>query len=89
MGSQSPIKVSEQTKERVRYLAALSDVTQAEVVDRAVEEYAARHAEAIAEGIERARMVLSGGDAAIASHLLGVPAEDIQRVSGSSGGETG
>jgi predicted transcriptional regulator len=82
MVSQAPIKVSGQTKERIRYLAALTDVTQAEVVDRAVEEYAARHADAIAAGIERARMVLAGGDVAIASHLLGVPPEDVQRVAG-------
>jgi predicted transcriptional regulator len=82
MASQAPIKVSEHTKERIRYLAALTDATQAEVVDRAVEEYAARHANAIAEGIERARLVLSGGDVAVAAHLLGVPAEDIQRVAG-------
>jgi len=86
MASQSPIKVSEQTKERIRYLAALADVTQAEIVDRAVEEYAARHADAIAERIERARLVLAGGDVAIASHLLDVPAEDIRRVAGSSDG---
>jgi len=84
MASQSPIKVSEQTKERIRYLAALADVTQAEIVNQAVEEYAARHADVIAEGIERARLVLAGGDVAIASHLLGVPAEDIQRIAGSS-----
>lgn len=85
MASQAPIKVSGQTKERVRYLAALADVTQAEIVDRAVEEYAARHADAIAEGIERARLVLAGGDVAIASHLLNVPTEDIQRIAGSPG----
>jgi predicted transcriptional regulator len=84
VASQSPIKVSEQTKERIRYLAALADVTQAEIVNRAVEEYAARHADAIAEGVERARLVLAGGDVAIAAHLLGVPAEDIQRIAGSS-----
>jgi predicted transcriptional regulator len=82
MAGQAPIKVSEQTKERIRYLAALTDATQAEIVDRAVEEYAARHAAAIAEGIERARLVLAGGDVAIAAHLLDVPAEDIQRVAG-------
>jgi predicted transcriptional regulator len=86
MANQSPIKVSEQTKERIRYLAALTDVTQADIVDRAVEEYAARHADAIAEGIERARLVLAGGDVAIASHLLDVPAEDIQRIAGLSDG---
>jgi hypothetical protein len=86
MASQSPIKVNEQTKERIRYLAALGDVTQAEIVDRAVEEYAARHADVIAEGIERARLVLAGGDAAIAAHLLGVPAQDIERIAGFSDG---
>jgi len=82
MASQSPIKVSEATKERIRYIAALTDATQAEVVDRAVEEYAARHADAIKAGIERARSVLAGGDAAIAAHLLDVPVEDIERVAG-------
>jgi predicted transcriptional regulator len=82
MASQSPIKVSEATKERIRYIAALTDATQAEVVDRAVEEYAARHAGAIQAGIERARSVLAGGETAIAAHLLDVPAEDIERVAG-------
>ena len=81
MANQAPIKVSEQTKERIRYLAALTDATQAQVVDRAVEEYAARHADAINQGIERARLVLAGG-AAIAAHLLDVPSEDIQRIAG-------
>jgi predicted transcriptional regulator len=82
MASQSPIKVSEATKERIRYIAALTDATQAEVVDRAIEEYAARHADAIQAGIERARSVLAGGETAIAAHLLDVPAEDIERVAG-------
>jgi hypothetical protein len=82
MAGQSPIKVSTATKERIRYIAALTDATQAEVVDRAVEEYAARHADAIAAGIERARSVLAGGETAIAAHLLDVPAEDIERVAG-------
>ena len=83
MANQAPIKVSGETKERIRYLAALTDATQAQVVDRAVEEYAARHADAINHGIERARLVLGGGDAAaIAAHLLDVPAEDIQRIAG-------
>ena len=82
MANQAPIKVSGATKERIRYLAALTDATQAQVVDRAVDEYAARHADAINQGIERARLVLAGGDADSAAHLLGVPAEDIQRIAG-------
>jgi predicted transcriptional regulator len=80
--SQAPIKVNEQTKERIRYLAALTDATQAEIVDRAVSEYSARHADDIAAGIERARAVLTSGDASIASYLLDESVEAIDRVAG-------
>jgi predicted transcriptional regulator len=79
---QAPIKVSGSTKERIRYLAALTNATQAEIVDRAVEEYAARHVDDIKQGIERARIVLTGGDAEIAAYLLDLPVEDIERVAG-------
>jgi hypothetical protein len=38
-----------------------------------------------AEDIERARRVLTEGDSAdVAAYLLGVPAEDVRRVSGGS-----
>lgn len=80
--SQAPIKVDERTKERIRYLAALIDTTQADVVDRAVREYAVRHADLIDKGINRARAVLAAGDAAVAANLLGVPVEDVERVAG-------
>ncbi len=80
MNSQSPIKVAEETKERIRYLAALVDTTQADVVDRAVREFAVRHADLIEKGIDRARSVLVGGDVAIAAHLLDVPLEAVERV---------
>ena len=82
MASQAPIKVSDQTKERIRYLAALTDATQADIVDRAVSEYATRHATDIAKGIERARAVLAGGDAAIAAHLLDVDPKAVERIAG-------
>jgi hypothetical protein len=82
---QSPIKVKEETKERIRYLAALVDTTQADVVDRAVQEYAVRHADLIEKGIDRARSVLAAGDAALAAHLLGRSFDDVQRVSGGAG----
>ncbi|MDZ4825958.1 MAG: hypothetical protein SGJ13_05760 [Actinomycetota bacterium] len=82
MSSQAPIKVSGDTKARIRYLAVLTDATQAEIVDRAVSEYASRHADVIAKGIDRARAVLAGGDVAIAAHLLGESPDAIERVSG-------
>jgi predicted transcriptional regulator len=81
MATQAPIKVNEQTKDRIRYLAAFTDATQADIVDRAVSEYAVRHADDIAKGIERAREVLSSGDAAIAAHLLVESTEDVEQVS--------
>jgi len=80
--AQAPIKVNVETKERIRYLAALVDTTQAEVVDRAVQEYAVRHADLIEKGIDRARSVLASGDVALAAHLLGKPLDAVQRVSG-------
>ena len=82
MAIQAPIKVNEQTKNRIRYLAALTDATQADIVDRAVSEYAVRHADDIAKGIERAREVLRGGDAVMAAHLLGESTETVELVSG-------
>jgi predicted transcriptional regulator len=80
--NQSPIKVSPQTKERVRYLAALTDTTQSQLVDRAIEEYTARHADLIEKGIDAARSVLAIGDVAIAAHLLDVPDEAVRRIAG-------
>ncbi len=81
--NQSPIKVSPQTKERIRYLAALTDTTQSQLVDRAIEEYTARHADLIEKGIDAARSVLAIGDVAIAAHLLDVPDEAVRRIAGS------
>lgn len=72
--------MSPQTKDRVRYLAALTDSTQTQLVDRAIEEYAVRHADLVEKGIANARAVLAGGDAAIAAHLLDVPEDAVRRV---------
>jgi hypothetical protein len=65
------------------YGAASTTATQTEDVDHVIEEYAARHPDAIKAGIELAQSVLvGGGDAAIAAHLLNVPLEDVERVDG-------
>lgn len=84
VATQSPIKVSAETKDRIRFLAALTDATQAEIVDRAIGEYAARHADEVAKGLDRAREVLSGGDAAIAALLLDESPAAVRRVAGRS-----
>ncbi len=82
MSTQAPVKVSQHTKDRIKYLAALTDTTQADIVDRAVTEFAARHTEDIAAGISRARDILAGGDAAIAAAFLGESPEAIARIAG-------
>jgi hypothetical protein len=82
MVTQAPLKVHSATKERIRYLSALEDVSQAEIVDRAVAEYAARHAADIQQGLDRAREALAGGPVATAGYLLGVPANDMARIAG-------
>ena len=85
---QVPIKVNVEKKMRIRYVAALVDTTQAEVVDRAVQEFAVRHADLIDQGIDRARSVLACGDAAVAAHLIARPLDHVQRVSGKASGAT-
>jgi hypothetical protein len=86
--AQAPIKVNVETTVRIRYLAALVDTTQAEVGDRAVQEFAVRHTDLIEKGIDRARSVLACGDAAVAAHLIGRPLDDVQGVSGRARGAT-
>jgi hypothetical protein len=55
MATQAPVKVSEATREKIRYAAALSEMTQTRLVEAAVDEYLARHAEELDQGIARAR----------------------------------
>jgi hypothetical protein len=68
--------------DHIRYLAALTDATQAEVVDRVVAEFAPRDADDVRKGTDRAAEAVSAGDAAIAALLLGALAEAVERVSG-------
>lgn len=82
MTSQAPIKVNGPTKELIRYLAAVIDTTQSDIVDRAVQEFAVRHADMIEKGLDRARSVLGAGDAAVAAHILDLPIEAVQGVAG-------
>jgi hypothetical protein len=81
-GAQSPIKVHESTKEKVRYAAAVVGIQQAELVERAVDEYVERHREEFGRRMERAREALLGGKASTLAYSAGVTAEDVERVGG-------
>ena len=80
--AQSPIKVHESTKEKVRYAASMTGLQQSEIVEKAVDEYVERHRDDFAERIERARQALLGGNAATIAYASGVSVEDVERLGG-------
>lgn len=79
---QSPIKVYEITRERIRHAALLAGCNQAEFVDRAVAEYVERHRDEFAQRMESAREALLGGKALTLAYSLGVNEDDVLRVGG-------
>jgi hypothetical protein len=68
--SDSPVKVSEETKERIRIAAAVSGRSQADILDAAVDEYITRHAQDFATGLKRARATLFEGQEAHVAYLM-------------------
>jgi predicted transcriptional regulator len=79
---QAPIKVSSTTKEKIQYVAALRAVSQARIVDEAIDEYVARHASELEAGLKRAHAALLKGPASLAAYVLEADAEAAERVSG-------
>jgi len=83
MANQAPVKVNPDTHARIRYLAALTNLTQGEVVERAVVEFAVRHPDLIEKGLDEARSVLNVHDnTSLAAYLLDMPEERVKRVAG-------
>jgi ribosomal 50S subunit-associated protein YjgA (DUF615 family) len=80
--AQSPIKVHEATKEKVRYAASMTGLQQSEIVEKAVDEYVERHRDEFAARIERARQALLGSEAAAIAYASGVTVEDVERLGG-------
>lgn len=87
--AQSPIKVHEATKEKVRYAALMAGLKQAELVERAVDEYVERHREDFAQRMAQAQQALLGGKSATLAYSLGVEEADVQRVGGVSSDQFG
>jgi hypothetical protein len=87
--AQSPIKVHESTKEKVRYAALMAGLKQAELVEQAVDEYVERHREDFGHRMERAREALLGGKASTVAYSAGVSEEDVQRVGGVTSDQLG
>lgn len=87
--AQSPIKVHESTKEKVRYAALMAGLKQAELVEQAVDEYVQRHRKEFTRRMERAHEALLGGKASALAYSLGVSEEDVARVGGVSPDQVG
>lgn len=87
--AQSPIKVHESTKEKVRYAALMAGLKQAELVERAVDEYVERHREEFGRRMEHAREALLGGKSSALAYSAGVSEEDVERVGGVELGQSG
>jgi hypothetical protein len=82
MRAQSPIKVHEATKEKVRYAALMAGLKQAEFVELAVDEYVEHHRELFAVRMERAHEALLGGKTSTLAYSVGVGEVDVERVGG-------
>lgn len=87
--AQSPIKVQESTKEKVRYAALMSGLQQAELVERAVDEYVERHRAEFGHRMERAREALLGGKASALAYASRVTTDDVARVGGVGTAQSG
>jgi hypothetical protein len=80
--AQSPIKVHQSTKEKVRYAASMTGLQQSEIVEKAVDEYVERHRDEFAVRIERAREALLGGEASALAYAAGATVDDVARLGG-------
>jgi hypothetical protein len=67
--SDTPLKVSKETKERVRLGAAILACTQGEFVDRAVARYLDENKDELQKRVDEARGALLGDDADLAAYL--------------------
>ena len=80
--AQSPIKVYPATKEKLRHAAGLIGCTQAELLDRMLDEFLANHREEFAGRLDEARAALLGDEHDVVAYALGVERSDVDAVAG-------
>jgi hypothetical protein len=79
--SDAPLKVSRETKEKVRLGAAMMACTQGEFVDQAVAEFLESHKEELSVRVDGARHALLGNKVDVIGYLLEVDPDEIRRIS--------
>jgi len=80
--AQSPIKVYEHTKAKVRHAASVKGITQAELLKIAVDEYVANHRENFAELLSEAKEALLGGTSVAVAYALELDDEEMAEIAG-------
>jgi hypothetical protein len=82
--AQAPVKAYPETKEKLRHAAGLIGCTQAELLDRMLEEFLETHREDFSERLDAARAALLGDPHDAVAFALGVERADIDAVAGAS-----
>ena len=67
----------------------MAGLKQAELVERAVDEYVERHRELFAQRMERAHEALLGGKTSTLAYSVGAGGADVERVGGVSSDQVG
>lgn len=80
--AQSPAKLYEHTKAKVRYAAAVQGVSHVELLEKAVDEYVANHREDFVELLAEAKTALLGGANATVAFALSLDDEQLAEVAG-------
>ncbi len=76
------LKVEAATKERLRYVAAIEDRAQYQVLDEALTEYIESHADRFRAGIDRMSALLQRGDRVLAAHMTGIDEDQLAALEG-------
>lgn len=80
--AQAPIKAYPETKDRLRHAAGLIGCTQAELLDRVLEEFLASHREEFMGRLDAARAALLGDPHDAVAFALGVERDAVDAVAG-------
>ena len=80
--AQSPAKLYEHTKAKVRYAAAVRGVSHVELLEKAVDEYVANHREDFAELLAEAKTALLGGTNSAVAFALDLDDGELAEIAG-------
>lgn len=78
--AQAPVKAYPETKQKLRHAASLIGCTQAELLDRMLEEFLLAHRDEFSEQLDAARAALLGDTHDAVAFALGVDRDSIDSI---------